>query len=74
MFVPICFGVFQVVEMYCKKLSHDRLLCKLDEIGIQSIHITSFSQPAPVGSVYHQHFDAPTDRLQCAAKTLCIKP
>lgn len=29
---------------------------------------------APVNSLYHQHFDAPTDRLQRAAKTLSIEP
>jgi hypothetical protein len=72
--VPICFGVFQAVEMYSKELSHDSLFHKSDEIAIQSIPIASISPPAPVSSLYHQHFDAPAGCLQRAVKTLSIKP
>lgn len=49
--VPICFSVFPIVEMYCKRVSHDSLLCKLAEMEMQSVPRASILTPDS-GSIY----------------------
>lgn len=61
--VPIYFSVFQNIEIYCNRLSHNDLLRKLAEMAIESVPRAILSPPNPVSIYIISNFMRPPNSV-----------